>query len=244
MIANSSQFFSPSVSISNQTTSINSFGDRFGLSSLNFVSFQASLAIVHPHRIWPEDLLSPHKSHLSSIKTLRCIRHYFVERTFLHSCHMKCLILFGHYRLHMAFHASILELSEQPGLSSPPFVSKRYLSATLYALLTEKIPFVVLDHTWESIGYKKLIVMLKMASTSWGRKMLLINLAFHLALSCTIRFATFSPNFGNGLEEITLPDSVEGIHLSSHILILLPSLTHHLVPSFTTGSASNKLLQI
>lgn len=231
MIANSSQFFSPSVSISNQTTSINSFGDRFGLSSLNFVSFQASLAIVHPHRIWPEDLLSPHKSHLSSIKTLRCIRHCFVERTFLHSCHM-------------AFHASILELSEQPSLSSPPFVSKRYLTATLYALLTEKIPFVVLDHTWESIGYKKLIVMLKMASTLWGRKMLLINLAFYLALSCTIRFATFSPNFGNGLEEITLPDSVEGIHLSSHILILLPSLTHHLVPSFTTGSATNKLLQI
>ena len=137
------------------------------MSILNFVSFQVSFAIMHPHKIWLDDSLSPQKSHLSSVKTFRCSKHCFVGSTFLQALHIKCLTLFGHCKFYMTFHiVVILELSEQPGLSSLPLVSTRYLDAIMYALLTVTMPFGDFTQIWESDGFIGLIGMLRIASAS------------------------------------------------------------------------------
>ena len=146
------------------------------MSILNFVSFQVSFAIMHPDKIWPDDSLSPQKSHLSSVKTFRCSKHCFVGSTFLQALHIKCLTLFGHCKFYMTFHiVVILELSKQPGLSSLPLVSTRYLDAIMYALLTVTMPFGDFTQIWESDGFIGLIGMLRIASASWGRKVHLIK---------------------------------------------------------------------
>ena len=138
------------------------------MSSLNFVLAQVSLAITHPHKAWPEDSLSPQKSHLSSVNTFWCSRHCFVGSTFLNALHMKCFILFGHFKFQTTFQiAVILELFELPGLSSLPLRSSRYLATTLCVLLIVKMPFGDFAHTWESDGFMGLIGMLRIASTSY-----------------------------------------------------------------------------
>ena len=71
----------------------------------------------------------------------------------------------------MTFHiAVILELLEQPGLSSLPLVSTRYLDAIMYALLIVNMPFGDFTQIWEFDGFMGLIGMLRIASASWGEE--------------------------------------------------------------------------
>ena len=149
---------------------------------------------MHPHKMWPDDSLSPQKSHLSFVKTIRCSRHCFLGSTFLQALHIKCLNLFGHCKFHMTFHiAVILELLEQPGLSFLPLVLTRYSDAILYAFLTMNMPFGDFAHIWESNGFMGLTGMLRIASASLGRKVHLIKVTSHSAFSYTIRLSTFTP---------------------------------------------------
>lgn len=74
--------------------------------------------------------------------------------------------------------------------------------------------------------------------------MQLIKATSHSALSCTIRLASFTPLPIEVLGAIILPNSMEGIHFSSQILMLLPSPTTYLAPSLITGLVAKILLHI
>ena len=87
--------------------------------------------------------LSSKNSHLLSIMTLQCGGHCFVGSMLLHALHTNCFILFRHRMLQMSFQiAGMLELSEYHGTPLLPLALVRYFTATLFALLTQKIPRV------------------------------------------------------------------------------------------------------
>ena len=118
-------------------------------------------AILQLHNACPEDFALPHMSHFSSTSIPRAFKRSFVGRIFLQALYSRFLILLGQFSRHTIFQmAFILEFSELLPFSPRLNSSFKTFYATLYALFTVNIPFVVHAHITESFGSLPLMGML------------------------------------------------------------------------------------
>lgn len=119
----------------------------------------------------PQDSLEPHWSQQSSMLIPLVFKRCFVGRIFLQKCHINCLILFGQFRFQIIFQRDCIhDLSEvPPALALEPHSFNHYW-ATLYALFTENLPFLVHAHIKESFKMWGLMEIPRITLASWGRK--------------------------------------------------------------------------
>jgi hypothetical protein len=119
-----------------------------------------------------------------------------------------------------------------------PFCRSKSSKSRLYALRTENNPFLVPAQTNLSFINRGLIGILQICSAVSSRKICSSKGMFHQLVSKLIKSLTLA----SGLIFYTFTwimwVCVEGIHLSSRILIFEPSPIFHKMPSFNKGFAS------
>ena len=164
---------------------------------------------------------------------------------FLHALHRNCLILLRQFNCQIKFQNLLLFFGSDTSHPSTMFLlSRSQLQATLYALLTVNFPFGVQAQISASLGKVWLIGMLKIASASWGSKVLRTKFFFQPPSTRFRRDSTISPSITYGLGLITLKECGVGNHLLAQILTLCPFPMFHRDPLSRTSLAAIKLLHV
>lgn len=120
-------------------------------------------------------------------------RRCFVRSIFLQERHINCLILFGHFRFQIIFQRDcIRDLSEVPLASTlvPRFFN--HFWATLYALFTKNLQFLVYAHIKELFKRWGLMEIPRITSALWGRNECLTLSTSHDLVVVSSRQATLS----------------------------------------------------
>ena len=150
-------------------------------------------------------------SHMLSFVIFLLHKFSFVTMMFLHAFHAKCLTLLGTFICHSLLQVCfIVDWFEPSAISLSLWTS----CASLYALLTVNLPFLFLAHITLSLALVTLKGMLRIALTSWSRKLWQTRALFHSLLSSSMRSLTHWICSGVLSGVMTLYVLGLGIHLS------------------------------